>query len=126
MYHLNQLETIARQNGNTRAVGTVGFNKTVDYIDAYLNANSFGQFTTFRETLQIQNFTIRGSPVLQWSSNGVNTNFTYSSILSRADFTYVNYTAAVNLTSFNLVIVNNNGCDESDYNNVEGEAILIL
>ncbi|CAF1027152.1 unnamed protein product [Adineta steineri] len=126
MYHLAQLEEIARQNNNTRAVGTTGFDKTVDYIETFLKNNSFGQLTTFRETLQVQNFTIQGSPILEWSTDDTNGTFTYSSTLSRADFTYVNYTAALNLTSFNVVVVNNNGCDESDYNNVEGEAILIL
>ncbi|UJR11167.1 hypothetical protein I4U23_015348 [Adineta vaga] len=125
MSHLTQFENFARQNGNTRAIGTTGFAQTLDYIYELMQNKTYNQFKVVRETFSVQNFTIKGSPILSWSSNGVTANFVYSTSLPETAFTYVNYTAAINLSTYNLVQVKNNGCDDSDYDNVAGQAVLI-
>ncbi|CAF1438841.1 unnamed protein product, partial [Adineta ricciae] len=126
LIHLKQFESFARENGNTRAIGTAGFAQTVNYIENQLKTNSYSQLQVIRETFPIQNFSIKGDPILSWSSNGKTENFTYSTNLSRTDFTYANYTAAINLTIYELVQVKNYGCNKDDYANTTGKAVLIM
>jgi hypothetical protein len=125
MYHLNELQRIAVNSNNTRAIGTQGFEQTLNYIYNYL-LNNAPALNVFRQSLPIQNFTIRGTPVLTLSVDGSNTSFTYSTDLSKADFTYVTYSTAVSLTPLNYTIVPNNGCNDSDWQNVTGKAALVI
>ncbi|CAF0912270.1 unnamed protein product [Rotaria sp. Silwood1] len=125
MYHLNELQRIANNTGNTRAIGTRGFTETVNYIYNYL-VNNVATLEVFREQVPIQNFTIKGDPILILSINDSNETFTYSTNLARSDFTYVNYSAPINLTKFNLVVVPNNGCNDLDWQNVRGRAASVV
>lgn len=125
MTHLNRFETIAQANGNTRAVGTPGFARTVDYIEEYLNNQSYNQFNVVRENVPVQNFSIKGTPILRSTFDNITANLAYSTVLAQADFTYVNYTAEQSLQNFTLVLVGNNGCADSDYTNVTDRAVLI-
>ncbi|CAF4828856.1 unnamed protein product, partial [Rotaria sp. Silwood2] len=56
----------------------------------------------------------------------MNKTYTYSTNLARSDFTYVNYSASIDLTKFNLIIVPNYGCDKLDWQNVAGRAALVV
>lgn len=125
MGHLRDLQRIAEGASNTRAVGTRGFTETVDYIYNYLRANA-SNLEVFRQPFLVRNFTIRGSPILILSTNGVNRTFTYSTNLARADFTYTNYSVPINLTEFSYVVIPNFGCDEVDWENVSGRAGLVI
>ncbi|CAF2398365.1 unnamed protein product [Rotaria sp. Silwood2] len=125
MNHLNELQRIANNTGNTRAIGTRGFTETVNYIYNYLANNASG-LKVFREPLSVQNFTIKGNPILISSINDMNKTYTYSTNLARSDFTYVNYSASIDLTKFNLIIVPNYGCDKLDWQNVAGRAALVV
>jgi hypothetical protein len=124
MAHLNQLQSIANTSGNTRAIGTPGFAKTVDYIENYLKNNVSGLNTT-RQSFPVKNFTVQGIPTLTLIGNGSNRTFIYSTNLSRSEFTYVNYSAAVSLTTYNLAVVPGVGCNNSDWVNVAGRAALV-
>ncbi|CAF0779756.1 unnamed protein product [Rotaria sordida] len=125
MNHLNELQRIANNAGDTRAIGTRGFTETVNYIHNYLRNNA-PTLNVFRESLPIQNFTIKGNPILISTINNTNKTFTYSTNLARSDFTYVNYSAQITLTKFNLIVVPNYGCDEFDWQNVAGRAALVV
>jgi aminopeptidase Y len=125
MNHLDQLQRIASSSGNTRAIGTSGFQGTLDYIENYL-VNNAPELNVFRQSFLIKNFTVRGSPTLILSVNGSNIPFIYLPNLPKSDFTYVNYSASINLTQLNLAIVLNNGCNDSDWQNVAGRAALVM
>ncbi|CAF2045661.1 unnamed protein product [Rotaria magnacalcarata] len=125
MYHLNALQRIANGSSNTRAIGTRGFNETVDYIFNYLTANA-SSLSVDRESFQVKNFTVKGNPILILSSNDSNRTFTYSTNLARSDFTYANYSAQIALTEFNLTVVPNYGCDPTDWQHVTGRAALVV
>lgn len=125
MAHLNALQRIANQSSDTRAIGTVGFDATVNYIYNYLS-NSTLNLTVSQQSVSIQNFSIRGIPTLTLAFNSTtNHSFVYSTELAKSDFTYINYTAAVNETSFNLTVVDNFGCNSSDWKQVAGRAALV-
>lgn len=124
MNHLNELQSIAATSSNTRAIGTPGFERTLDYIVNYLTTNGL-DLTVFRESFPIQNFSIRGDPILTLSINGTSMPFIYSTDLAKSDFTYVNYSTAINLTQLSFTVVSNNGCDRSDWQNVAGQAVLV-
>ena len=94
MNHLEQLENFAKESGNNRAIGTPGFNKTVNYIEKYLKDNSPG-LTVFRETFDVRNFTVKGNPELSWTVGGNPRPLIYSSNLAKSEFTYVNYSTAI-------------------------------
>jgi aminopeptidase S len=51
--HLNQLQTIANNNGNTRAHGRPGYRASIDFVQARLNAAGF--------TTSVQSFTSNGA-----------------------------------------------------------------
>ncbi len=58
MKHLNELQRFASNSGNTRAIGTRGFEETVNYIDNYLTDNA-PTLNVFRKELPVRNFTIQ-------------------------------------------------------------------
>ena len=125
MHHLNELQRIATAASSTRAIGTQGFEETINYIENYLNRNEL-DLTVFREPFLIQNFSITGEPKLQLSINGVPTPFVYSADLPKSDFTYVNYSTAIDFTTLNYTVVPNNGCSGSDWENATGRAALVM
>jgi hypothetical protein len=126
MSHLNELQRIANASRNTRAIGTSGFDGTLNYIYNYL-INNAPTLNVFRQTFQIQNFTVRGVPMLHLSVDGSITVFNYSATnLPTSDFTHVNYSAPINLTQFSLTAVSNYGCNDSDWQNVAGRAALVM
>jgi hypothetical protein len=125
MHHLNELQRIAYTSSNTRAIGTQGFTQTLNYIDNYLTSNGL-DLNVFRQSFPIQNFSIRREPRLELSVNGVLTSFNYSIDLAKSDFTYVNYSTAINWTQLNYTVVSNNGCTRSDWQNVAGRAALVM
>ncbi|CAF3227333.1 unnamed protein product [Rotaria socialis] len=125
MYHLNELQRIANDASNTRAIGTRGFSETVNYIYNYLAVNA-PNLNVVRQPFLVKNFTVKGNPILILSSGGSNRTFTYSTNLARSDFTYANYSAPIALTEFNLTVVPNYGCDPADWQNVAGQAALVV
>ena len=127
MDHLNELQRIADNSNNNRAIGTAGFNATVDYIYNYL-VNNAPALNTSRQIFPIQNFSIKGEPKLIFVVNGTNTPLFYSTDLAKAEFTYVNYTNETSLRQLNLTVVSNDGCNDMDWTNtnVSGRAALVI
>ena len=125
MEHLKQFQTFADSAGHNRAIGTPGFFSTLNYIEKYLKDNAPG-VNVSRETFEVKNFTVKGNPQLVASINGTNQTFIYSSNLSRSEFAFVNYSAAIPLKEFTLVVIPENGCSESNWANATGKAALIL
>lgn len=125
MNHLKELQRIANSSNNTRAIGTNGFTGTLDYIHNYLTNNTFG-LNVSRETFQIQNFTISGTPTLSLSVNGANISFNYSADSPTADFTYVTYSTKIDPTEYNFTVIPNNGCNDIDWPNVTGRVVLVM
>ena len=118
MAHLKELERIGKESENNRAIGTQGFKKTVNYIDEYLKKNAY-DLNVFRESFPVTNFSIDGTPRFSWySGDSAELSLKYSSQLAEADFTPVNYSAAINSTIFQLFIVKNTGCNASDWTGV--------
>ena len=125
MYHLKQLQRIADEFNGTRAINTLGFNETVNYIHHYL-VEQVPDLEVMRETFQVPNFAVEGTPVLISSINGNIKNYSYSTTLARSQFTYVTYSTAANFSDFvSVVRVLNNGCAQSDWQNVSGLVALV-
>lgn len=125
MNHLEQFENFAKESGNNRAIGTAGFNKTLDYIEKYLKDNS-PTLTVFRETFQVRNFTVKEDPELSWTVDGKSRPLIYSSNLARSEFTYVNYSTESNGNNFSVALVSGNGCEDTDWTGVAGRAALVI
>lgn len=124
MYHLNELQRIADASNHTRAIGTPGFEQTLNYIENYLKTNA-PNLNTFREPFPVRNFSIQGTPQLNLFVNDVETSFKYSTDLTQAQFTYVTNSGAINQTRLNITAVLNNGCNRSDWQSVVGKAVLV-
>ena len=114
MGHLNALETIATETGGNRAIHTVGFNRTLDYITDYLSANTNLQVT--RTFFNMRNFQLLRNPTLVSSINGISTTHTYSTNLAVADFYYVQYSTSVEITNeLPLTAIPDVGCTDADW-----------
>ncbi|CAF1172553.1 unnamed protein product [Adineta steineri] len=125
MNHLRQLQRIADESNGNRAINTRGFNETVNYIYNYLQ-NQVTGLKVKRETFQIRNFALAKDPILLSTINGIVKNFTYSANLSRSEFTYVNYSTAINLVDdVRVVNIPNLGCTADDWKNVAGFVALV-
>ncbi|CAF1021945.1 unnamed protein product [Adineta steineri] len=111
MKHLGQLQIIADQNNGNRAIGTRGFNATLDYITSQLEQNT--NLVIHHEYFTVRNSIVEGIPQLQSQINGLVTNHVY-----RTDFTYFSFSSRANFGSFiRLVSIPNLGCQESDWMN---------
>lgn len=114
MAHLNELESIALANNGNRAVGTSGFNKTLDYLTKYLSENTNFKITkTFFNT---RDHTHKYDPILLSSIDGVITNHTYSKNDSIAEFYKVRYSTSVHFSNFiPITFIPNSGCSDADW-----------
>ncbi|CAF4312291.1 unnamed protein product, partial [Adineta steineri] len=114
MNHLNELQLIAKVSNGTRAIGTPGFNATLDYITNYLSDNT--NYKVTKSFFSVIGFALTNDPVLISSNNGITRNYTYSTEFSTADFYHVAYSASVNITDFTqLTAVPNGGCSDDDW-----------
>ena len=124
MYHMNELQRIASDSNQTRAIGTPGFDATVKYIEDHLKKNAPNLIVS-RQAFPVRNFSIQGQPVLNLWNNVSSIPFTYSTDLPRADFTHVTNSGSINRTQFYISVVLNNGCNRTDWQNVAGRAALV-
>ncbi|CAF1184029.1 unnamed protein product [Adineta steineri] len=106
-----QLQIIADQNNGNRAIGTRGFNATLDYITSQLEQNT--NLVIHHEYFTVRNSIVEGIPQLQSEINGLVTNHVY-----RTDFTHFSFSSRANFDWFiRLVSIPNLGCQESDWMN---------
>ncbi|CAF4829482.1 unnamed protein product, partial [Rotaria socialis] len=114
MMHLKELQNVATNADGNRAVSTLGFNQTLDYITSYLSTQT--DFKVARSYFYLRKFIIGANPVLLTSINGVETNRTFSSNLSASEFYFMQYTRSANFNSFVLISpIPNLGCSSADW-----------
>ncbi|CAF0943139.1 unnamed protein product [Adineta ricciae] len=125
MTHLKQLQRIADESNGNRAINTRGFNETVNYIYNYLQ-NQVSGLQIKRQTFRLRNFALAKSPILLSLINGIEKNYTYSTVLARSEFNYVNYSTAANFSEYVPVVhISNYGCQESDWRNASHFVALV-
>ncbi|CAF1307727.1 unnamed protein product [Didymodactylos carnosus] len=111
MAHLRQLQDIANKANGTRAIGTIGFNNTIDYIHNYLTQNT--NLLIQRDYFPVSSFTLNRDPILIAVVNGIQQNYTY-----RANFTFMQYSASASFSSpVRVTNIPNLGCSADDWNN---------
>jgi hypothetical protein len=120
MKHLKQLQIIADESNGTRAIGTRGFNGTLDYITSQLQQNT--DFVIRHEYFTVPNAVVEGTPQLQSQINGLVDNHVYLT-----DFTHISFSPGLNLDSFvQLVSIPNLGCKDSDWMSVSAIGSIAL
>ncbi|CAF4298595.1 unnamed protein product [Rotaria sp. Silwood2] len=114
MKHLSEFYRIAVMENGTRSINTRGFNRTLDYITDYLSTNT--NYHINKTYFHVKTFQLVNNPILFTSINGIITNRTYSTDLSKTEFFYVEYSTAINLTDFiTLTVIPNFGCLDEDW-----------
>ncbi|CAF1446827.1 unnamed protein product [Rotaria sp. Silwood1] len=114
MMHLNELQNIANNANGTRAINTIGFNRTLDYINNYLSSHTnFKVATTY---FYLRNFVLSSIPTLMTSINGVTVNRIFSTNLSASEFFFAQYTKSVNFADYvPISVIPNLGCSDADW-----------
>ena len=114
MGHLREIQSIADRSNGTRAVGTIGFNRTLDYIYTTLHSNT--NFNITRSLFEVRQFELASEPILISSMYGREENYTYSETLSQADVYYVRFSSRANFSSFvPVTVIPNVGCTDADW-----------
>ncbi len=114
MDHLNSLQNIATAASNTRAVKTIGFNRTLDYITNYLASTT--NFKVTKTFFLMRNYQLLRNPTLSSTINGVTKAHTYSTNLAVAEFYQVQYSTSISLTTdVRLTAIPNLGCSDADW-----------
>ncbi|CAF5067422.1 unnamed protein product, partial [Rotaria magnacalcarata] len=116
MDHLKEFQRIATANNGNRAVSTLGFNQTLDYIRDTLAINT--DFVVSNKYFPIRQFGLNSDPILTSSINGVDKTYIYSKNLATADFYHIDFSTAVDFSAFvPLTAIPNVGCSDSDWKN---------
>ncbi|CAF4406879.1 unnamed protein product [Rotaria sp. Silwood2] len=114
MKHLDELQNIATSSNGNRAVKTIGFNRTLDYITNYLSLNTNLKIT--KTFFNLRNFQLLCNPTFSSTIDGVVKTYYYSTSLSLADFYYVHYSTSVDISSnVLLTVIPNLGCSDDDW-----------
>ena len=114
MGHLKELQRIATASSGTRAINTLGFNQTLDYITDHLTINT--DYKIHRTYFPVRDFALNSDPVLVSSIDDTIKDYTYSSDLSVADFYYVRYSTSANFSEFvELTVIPNVACTDADW-----------
>ncbi|CAF1469230.1 unnamed protein product [Rotaria sordida] len=114
MIHLNELQNIATNTGGNRAINTIGFNQTLDYINNYLSFHT--NFKVATKYFYVKNFILASNSILITSINGVTVNRIFSPNLSIAEFYFVQYTRSVNFADYvPISVIPNEGCSDNDW-----------
>ena len=117
MDHLKELQQIADISNGNRAVNTVGFNRTLDYIYNAISTNT--NFTPSRAFFNVRNFVAGRNQTLTTSINGTVQNRVYSTNFSASDFSVVQYTRPFNFAGFRpITVIPDVGCTDANWQNV--------
>jgi hypothetical protein len=120
MKHLEQLQVFADRSNGTRAIGTSGFNDTLDYITAQLKQNT--NLIIQHQYFTVRNYIVQGTPQLQTQINGNITNHVYLT-----DFTQILFSSRADFDSFvPVVAIPNLGCSDADWTNVLATGAIAL
>lgn len=114
MTHLKELQRIAMTTGGSRAVNTVGFNQTLDYISSQLR--TYTNYNIQRSYFYLRNFVIGANPTFSTEINGVVQDRNFSSTTAQAEFFYAQYTRPYTSSTFRpITVIPNVGCQEADW-----------
>lgn len=114
MAHLTALENIATATNGNRAVRTLGFNGTLDYITSYLSSNT--NFLVKKTFFNMRNFQLLRNPTLSSIINGATKVHTYSTNLAVAEFYQIQFSTSADFTSnVRLTVIPNLGCSDADW-----------
>ncbi|CAF3336383.1 unnamed protein product [Rotaria sp. Silwood2] len=120
IYHLKQLQIIADQSNGTRAIGTPGFDGTLNYIIEQLEQHT--NLIVRHEYFTLKNCAVQGTPQLQSQINGFIENHTHL-----IDFAHILFTPGANFDSFvRLISIPNLGCEDSDWMNISVTDAIVL
>ncbi len=112
--HLNALQNIATATSGNRAVRTLGFNGTLDYITDYLSANTNLKVT--KTFFNLRSFQLLRTPSLISTINGFVRSHTYSTNLAVAEFYHTQFTTSVDISSdVLLTAIPDVGCTDADW-----------
>ena len=113
MAHLNELQRIANAENGTRAIGTLGFNRTLTYIAGYLRNNT--NLNVSMDYFPVRQFALVRNPTLTSSISNQPKNYTYSAAAG-ADFYHVRFSTSVTFVNFTqLVAVPDLGCSDANW-----------
>jgi hypothetical protein len=114
MNHLTELQRIATAENGTRAINTLGFNRTLDYI-----TNTLANYTNYNVTksfFPVRQFLLALNPIFISSINETIKNHTYSTNLSVAEFYHVQFSTSVNFVDYvEVTVISNLGCSDTDW-----------
>jgi aminopeptidase Y len=114
MAHLNALENIAITTSGNRAVRTLGFNRTLDYITNYLTENT--NFRVSKTFFDIRSSRLLRNPTLSSTIDGIVKTHTYSTDPATAEFQHVYYSTSANIDhNILLTAIPNLGCSDADW-----------
>ncbi|CAF1004987.1 unnamed protein product [Rotaria magnacalcarata] len=114
MKHLDELQAIATASSGNRAVETIGFNRTLDYITNFLSVNT--KFKIKRTFFNLRNFQLLRNPTLSSTVNGVVKTHIYSTNPAIGEFNHPLYTTSANISSDILITaIPNLGCSDDDW-----------
>jgi hypothetical protein len=120
MKHLEELQVFADRSNGTRAIGTSGFNDTLDYITDQLKQNT--NLIIQHQYFTVRNYIVQGTPQLQTEINGNITNHVYLT-----DFTQILFSSRADFVSFvPVVAIPNLGCSDADWTNVLATSAIAL
>ena len=112
--HLDALQAIATAENGNRAVKSRGFNRTVDYIYDYLTSNT--DLSVTKRYFLMRNYQLLSNPTFSSTINGIIKNYRYSTTLSQAEFTNVQYSTSISATAnLQVTAIPNLGCSDRDW-----------
>jgi hypothetical protein len=122
MAHLRELQAIGIQHDGTRAVNTLGFNRTLDYIQTQLTSHT--NFLVQKTFFNVRDFVLARSPKFMSSINNDQQSHLYSSNLTEADFYHVQYSTSIDLTEYtSIAVIPNFGCTDDDWRTAQPEPV---
>ncbi|CAF0943370.1 unnamed protein product [Didymodactylos carnosus] len=117
--HLDQLQKIANLGGGTRAIGTAGFNNTLDYITTYLTQNT--NLLVKRQYFNVSTSRLASNPILISYLNNQQINYTY-----QTNFTLMTNSGSANFgTGVRVTVIPDIGCAEDNWLAASGTVALV-
>lgn len=112
--HLQQFQEIADNSNGNRAVNTVGFNRTLDYIHGILESETNLKVTT--DYFYIPIFELARDPEFSVTINGTLKSYRYNKNINVADFYEVAFsTRKVSMIFESMTVIPKFGCDDTDW-----------
>jgi len=116
--HLKALENLATENNGTRAVGTTGYNASLQYVMSKLLDNT--DYNISLQQFNAETWSSQTSPVFR-ALPPASVNYTEG-----VDFNVLRFSGSGNVTASKIVAAANFGCNESDFGEFAWKIVLVL